>query len=207
MNAGSWTLSDLTARTARALEGAAQQNGQVSEQPNARTIRYYTTLGLLDRPTLVGRTAMYGVRHLRQLVAIKRLQADGHPLVEVQRRLLGLDDASLAALAAVPDAVLEQLEASAEAPLVDDNAALHAPSRRARAFWADAPAAPVSTPQTIGLGAALHLQDGVTLAFPAVRDVDEADLEALRAALEPVVDLLRARGLVKPEPQQKRMEP
>ena len=68
--------------------------------PDLRTIRYYTTLGLLDRPAAMrGRTALYGPRHLLQLVAIKRLQARGLSLAAVQERVVGLSDAALRRLA------------------------------------------------------------------------------------------------------------
>ena len=76
-------------------------SGRVRDVPDLRTIRYYTTLGLLDRPAeMRGRTALYGRRHLLQLVAIKRLQARGLSLAEVQERVVGLSDAALRRLAA-----------------------------------------------------------------------------------------------------------
>ncbi len=63
------------------------------------TIRYYTTLGLIDRALeMRGRTALYGPRHLLQLVAIKKLQAKGQALAEVQRTLAGQTDDALRAL-------------------------------------------------------------------------------------------------------------
>src|SRR4029077_11353965 len=101
-----WTIDDLGTRAALALsvnyEGAP--NGRVRDVPDRRTIRYYTTLGLLDRPLeMRGRTALYGLRHLWQLVAIKRLQANGLALAEVQQRLLGLPDHALRDLARVPE--------------------------------------------------------------------------------------------------------
>ena len=73
-----WTIDELGAVVALALsvDYAGQANGRVREVPDRRTIRYYTTLGLIDRPARMrGRTALYGRRHLLQLVAIKRLQA------------------------------------------------------------------------------------------------------------------------------------
>src|SRR5215813_392116 len=100
-----WTIDELGAEVAAALavgyEGAP--NGRVREIPDRRTIRYYTTLGLLDRPAeMRGRTALYGRRHLLQLVAIKRLQARGLSLAELQKQLLGLPNAALEKLARLP---------------------------------------------------------------------------------------------------------
>src|SRR5271169_6575213 len=97
-----WTLDDLGARVALALAVgySGQANGRVRDLPDRRTIRYYTTLGLIDRPAAMrGRTALYGLRHLLQLVAIKRLQANGLSLAAVQQRVVGLSNAALRRLA------------------------------------------------------------------------------------------------------------
>src|SRR3954465_1823102 len=104
--ASPWTLDELGAQVALALtvDYAGPLDGRVREVPDRRTIRYYTTLGLLDRPVeMRGRTAYYGNRHLWQLLAIKRLQAKGLPLVQIQQALLGLGDTELRRLAGVPD--------------------------------------------------------------------------------------------------------
>ncbi|HWB07972.1 MAG TPA: MerR family transcriptional regulator [Pirellulales bacterium] len=78
-----------------------QPSVRVRDVPDLRTIRYYTTLGLLDRPLdMRGRTAYYGWRHVWQLLAIKRLQLAGVPLVEIQQRLTGAEDRTLKKLAA-----------------------------------------------------------------------------------------------------------
>jgi len=92
-------LSDRIERelTARGLLGAAS-DARVSAAPDARTVRYYTTLGLLDRPRIEGRQARYGERHVLQLLAIKALQAADLPLGEIQRRLYARSDAELKAL-------------------------------------------------------------------------------------------------------------
>jgi DNA-binding transcriptional MerR regulator len=102
-------LSDRVERElgARGLLGAAP-DARVSAAPDARTVRYYTTLGLLDRPRIEGRQARYGERHLLQLLAIKALQAFDLPLAEIQQRLYGRGDAELKAL-------IESLAAQARA--------------------------------------------------------------------------------------------
>src|SRR5438046_8479073 len=104
-NASLWTLDDLGARVAIALaeDYDGQPSGRVRDVPDRRTIRYYTTLGLLNRPAeMRGRTALYGRRHLLQLVAIKRLQTRGLSLAAIQQKLLGLNDAALRSLARLP---------------------------------------------------------------------------------------------------------
>ena len=82
------TIDELSVAVAAALEEgyAGAPNARVREVPDPRTIRYYTTLGLIDRPAeMRGRTAFYGRRHLLQLVAIKKLQARGRSLAEIQQ--------------------------------------------------------------------------------------------------------------------------
>src|SRR5688500_11943957 len=105
MNEERWTLDQIAARVAIALEEGGYEgapNARVRDVPDERVIRYYTTLGLVDRPAYAGRTAMYGLRHLKQIVAIKRLQSEGLSLSEVQQRLAGLAPAALTRLARVP---------------------------------------------------------------------------------------------------------
>lgn len=212
-----WTLEELNARVQRALVGdyAGVPNGQVRDVPNARTIRYYSTLGLIDRPAeMRGRTALYGTRHLRQLVAIKRLQAEGLPLVAVQERLQGLSDDALARIARVP----REVERGDDDTVALTVAPASAPSRREGAFWAEAPPEPSApaegavgpasqieprAPSFEGALAGLTLEGGLALTFPSARPLDESDLKALRAALgpilEPVLEVLRARGLLGPQ--------
>ena len=99
-----WTIQQLSDEVSRALGGdySGVSNGRVRDVPDLRTIRYYTTLGLLDRAAeMRGRTAFYGGRHLLQLVAIKRLQAQGLSLAQVQRQLAGAPDAVLRKLSGV----------------------------------------------------------------------------------------------------------
>ena len=92
-------LDELSERVARELDGrgllGAAPDARVAAAPDARTVRYYTTLGLIDRPRIEGRQARYGERHLLQLLAIKALQAFELPLAQIQQRLYGRSDAEL----------------------------------------------------------------------------------------------------------------
>src|SRR5919197_2486679 len=100
-----WTLAELTDRVAEALAVGyrGQRSGRVRDVPDQRAIRWYTTLGLVDRPgAMRGRTALYGRRHLLQLVAIKRLQAAGRTLAEVQEELAAASDERLERIARLP---------------------------------------------------------------------------------------------------------
>jgi DNA-binding transcriptional MerR regulator len=209
-----WTLEELAARVALALaenyEG--QSSGRVTEVPNPRTLRYYTTLGLLDRPAeMRGRTAYYSARHLAQIVAIKRLQAHGLALSEVQAKLHGLGDAALQRLAKVPPAAIR------DELYLPEPAAEAAPEKKSeptpeprRSFWRDRPAeVPAQTeaaPESF-TPAAAPLQGvplgPVTLLLAPARPLEEHDLEALRAAAAPLLKLLETRGLLRPQNKEK----
>ena len=103
-----WTLDELAERVdaALAVDYPGQPSGRVRDVPDRRAIRWYTTIGLIDRPVAHrGRTALYGPRHLLQLVAVKRLQARGLPLVAIQQELAGATDTQLARVARLPEGV------------------------------------------------------------------------------------------------------
>jgi hypothetical protein len=107
--ADGWTLEELVRRVADALavDDVRAPNGRIREVPDARAIRWYTTIGLLDRPAgFRGRTALYGPRHLLQAVAVKRRQAHGLALAQIQAELAGATDATLRRVARVPVALL-----------------------------------------------------------------------------------------------------
>jgi DNA-binding transcriptional MerR regulator len=114
-----WTLDELTERVGAALSVGyhGQPSGRVRDLPDRRAIRWYTTIGLVDRPAAIhGRTAMYGPRHLLQLVAIKRLQAQGRSLVAIQAELAGATDAQLARVAQLPDPTRSAAKGQAAPP-------------------------------------------------------------------------------------------
>jgi DNA-binding transcriptional MerR regulator len=109
----SWTiaeLAELAAETLAATEsdepspGPVRADGRVRDVPNERLVRWYATVGLVDPPlSRRGRVARYGRRHLLQLVAVKRRQAEGRSLAEIQAELTGATDEMLATVARVPD--------------------------------------------------------------------------------------------------------
>ncbi len=120
-------------REALAAEYPGAPNGRVRDVPDRRAIRWYTTIGLVDKPLgMRGRTALYGSRHLQQLVAIKRRQAMGHSLADIQVEFSWIAPEQLGELAQVPDRLL------ADGGPVPDHSAGAARLR----FWADSPAQP-----------------------------------------------------------------
>ena len=177
-----WTIDELSAEVADALvvDYAGPPSGRVREVPDRRTIRWYTTIGLLDRPVAMrGRTALYGRRHLLQLVAIKRLQADGRSLAAVQQELYGATDATLGGIA--------RLTAD-HAPGRNGTAPQPAPAR----FWATAPAPAPARSVVHGI----ELADSVTLVLPSgTRTPDADDLAAIQDAAGRLLAVLRQRGL------------
>jgi len=113
------TLEELCREASRRLREAGlaeAADGRVSPEPDARTVRYYGTLGLVDRPRIEGQRAVYGRRQLLQLLAVKALQARGGglKLAEIQARLYGRSERELEGLVAA--VAREARERSAAAP-------------------------------------------------------------------------------------------
>ncbi|TKK84878.1 MerR family transcriptional regulator [Herbidospora galbida] len=199
-----WTIAELAERATAALAGLAPANGRVSDVPNERLIRYYTTIGLLDPPLARrGRIALYGRRHLLQLVAVKRRQAEGVSNAAIQRELLGATDDRLAELAAGGTASLSASNGSAPDTGVpggcSPNRPLSAPAAGAESrprFWTAAPAAaPVGAPARAAFPPTFH---GVALTPEAAlfltRPLTDDELAAVARAAQPLIDLLTDLG-------------
>ena len=95
------TLDELCAEVGRELVRrgwGTQPDGRVVPAPDARTVRYYQTLGVLDRPSREGREVRYTPRHLLQLLAIKALQAAGMGLADIQKQVYGCSNLELETL-------------------------------------------------------------------------------------------------------------
>jgi DNA-binding transcriptional MerR regulator len=217
-----WNLDELAERVDAALAVGyrGQPSGRVRDVPDRRAIRWYTTIGLIDRPVAYrGRTALYGPRHLLQLVAVKRLQAKGLPLVAIQQELAGATDTQLARVAHLP----ADSRPSAAAPSAATRLAATRSAAGARAgFWRDQPApAPIAMAATAAVGSAgtdgprarstriegvaalqgIRLGEGATLLLEPGRELDAADLDAVLDAARPLLAALRARGLAGNEPR------
>lgn len=85
-----FSLDELSETAARLLRqhGTRVDDGRVTLAPDIRVIRFYQTFGVVDKPLRYdGRRAVYGYRHLLQILAVKRLQAEGHPLGMIQSSL------------------------------------------------------------------------------------------------------------------------
>ncbi|MFB9674183.1 helix-turn-helix domain-containing protein [Streptosporangium vulgare] len=136
-----WTIGELAERASAALTPTAQLNGRVRDMPNERLIRWYSTIGLLDPPSARrGRVAMYGRRHLLQIVAVKRRQSDGRTIAEIQAELAGATDRTLESIARLPEPAQEN--ALGKTP---GNAAGNAPGHPPESSPENAPAPPAET--------------------------------------------------------------
>lgn len=133
-----WTADELIGRLEQEAERRRlpSPGGRAAERPSVRTLRYYTTLGLVDRPLgYAGGSARYGPRHLWQYLAIKTLQGQFLPLPEIQKRLYGRSDEELLQIVEAAPAREERRQTPATwlalrpAPglllLVEDREALH----------------------------------------------------------------------------------
>jgi DNA-binding transcriptional MerR regulator len=198
-----WTLDQLAELVGAALsmDYDGQASGRVRDLPDRRAIRYYTTIGLVDRPAAMrGRTALYTRRHLLQLVAIKRLQAAGMSLAQAQVRLAGATDAQLEREARVPPSLPEAAAAPTQAPPAPaarpafwkrGAVAPMAPTSGARAVREPEPAASPPEPDEVASLQGLRLGEGVTLLLEREHPLDAGEVAAIRAAAAPLLEVLR----------------
>src|SRR5215475_7700879 len=193
--------------------GPPRTNGRVRDVPNERLIRWYGTVGLVDPPlSRRGRVARYGRRHLLQLVAVKRRQAEGKSLAEIQEELAGVTDEALAAIAGLPILGPAPERQGSSWPAPDATVAAAAGPGR---FWARQPqqpadAAPATgTDQEGGDGHAAGLVYGIRLAPGATllldspgREPRQEDLNRIVDAARPLLEELARQGVaasVKPQ--------
>jgi DNA-binding transcriptional MerR regulator len=158
-----WNARGLAAHATALVDAAGMRptNASARAALSARGVRFYVAHGLLDRPDGKGTAAVYGYRHLLQLLAIKVRQREGHTLDAIKRDLG--DVAGDALERRVAQALAPALGAAADRTVAPDAAPLAAWRRIA-----------------VADGIELHVRDDV----PAARDdALMAMREAVRAAL------------------------
>lgn len=109
-----YELSELESAARELLRqcGPGIGDERVALFPDTRTLRYYQSLGIMNRPVRYdSRTAIYGYRSLLQAICVKLLQSRGFSLAQVQNALTGataakLESAVLEAMAVGPSAEL-----------------------------------------------------------------------------------------------------
>lgn len=184
------------------------ESARVRAIPDVRTIRYYTTIGLIDRPAeMKGRTAFYSMKHVRQLVAIKRLQSDGLSLAEIQQKLCELSPQKLASIAALPkglDSLIDQSDQPNPAASSKAKPAASKPNTSVRQtseaesegkeleFWQKVPESNRSSSQSASVNSVLkiRLNQKVTLEVQTDQRAVDVDVELLRAAANELLDEL-----------------
>jgi DNA-binding transcriptional MerR regulator len=107
----------------------AQKRGSVTDLPDERTVRYYLAEGLISTVSeKQGTASLYGYRHLLQLLAIKRLQADYLPIRKIRELIENKTEAELEELLGLGvqpgrNPALEYLKPLLERPLASALAA------------------------------------------------------------------------------------
>ena len=158
---------------------------------SVRLARYFQTHGLLDEPFKIGREARYGARHLLQLLAVRRLMAQGYSTNSLSDLLKNASDDALQRLIEGETPSLEPQ--SAQSSESTTNAALDFLSevrlRRAPSPspTSPSPQAPVSSESNwtrieIGRAIEVHLRDD----FGVPQSPHEWDvlIEAFKTALQ-----------------------
>jgi DNA-binding transcriptional MerR regulator len=202
-----WRIEELAEWVSRALETApygGQDSARVRSIPDVRTIRYYTTIGLVAKPAeMRGRTALYGRRHVLQLVAIKKLQARGLSLVEVQQSLAGMGERKLWKLAELPEDFFESTPSSVKKKSVDTpgsqpGSTTADPARRGDSrFWLRSPSCPEpqdAAPPNLARPAMIYtIAPGVSLLVDGdlVSQLGDNWLSDLQPAFEALGDSIR----------------
>ena len=144
-------------------ESTTRSRGQ--ESVNARLVRHYTTQGLLDKPLKQGREARYVYRHVLQLLALRRLLADGYSVSSIAGLIDGQANAvlegilqgstqltveaanpALAFLSQIRDRATPASPDPAPVPAPAARQRQSAPARRARAASTPSPAVPADSP-------------------------------------------------------------
>ncbi|MEO7363650.1 MAG: MerR family transcriptional regulator [Gemmatimonadaceae bacterium] len=90
-------LAGLSAVAAQWFGRLPVSDQRIQAVPDGRTLRFYQSTGLIDRPVRYdGRVARYARRHLLQLLAVRALQSEGQSLAQIQTSLAGATDDELA---------------------------------------------------------------------------------------------------------------
>lgn len=115
----SCTAEALISTLGEILPGIAgtQERHKVTDVPTLRTLRFYVAQGLLDKPLAYEhRAALYGYRHLLQVVVIKCLQANHIPIRKIREVLQGLSNEELEQLVDLPTGAVRVESALTDAP-------------------------------------------------------------------------------------------
>ncbi len=87
-----WNARGLAAHAGSLVDAAGIRptNASARVAPSARSIRFYVSAGLIDRPEGTGTAATYHYRHLLQLLAVKIRQREGQSLETIKTEISGM---------------------------------------------------------------------------------------------------------------------
>ena len=175
-----WGLRDLAALAGGVLEasGVIPLSAAARTRPTERTIRFYVARGLVSPPDGRGTAAMYGYKHLLQVLAIKLRQMEGATLEVLTREF-----------AEQPGDQLERRVASVLGPRLPPPGEVAQGSAPARGRFARALTPTPRTALPTGLHRRIVVAPGVELLVDATHPLfdspggEAALIAALRAAL------------------------
>src|SRR6476469_9424089 len=84
-----WNARGLAAHVTALVDAAGMRptNASARAAPSARSVRFYVSAGLIDRPEGTGTAATYNYRHLLQLLAVKIRQREGQSLDAIKNEV------------------------------------------------------------------------------------------------------------------------
>lgn len=175
------------------------ESARVRAVPDVRTIRYYTTIGIIDRPAeMRGRTALYSIRHVKQLVAIKRLQSEDLSLSDIQQRFTGISAQKLSRIAALPkgleDLIDEPLPTPSADPTPKRSPASASETSNELEFWQQVPQSNQASSQNASIKKVLRVSLGPKATLELQTD-QPIDLEKLRLAASELLDELERQNI------------
>lgn len=177
--------------------GIEQHRGTVSLVPDERTIRYYVSEGLIQSADeKQGTASVFSYKHLLQLVAVKKLQAEHLPIRKIRELVSGKDEQQLENLLGVSSAdrkKTDQMEAkrylesllTPSMALATQQLPSSAPVQKSlqRAETQSAPADPVGSWQRVEIEPGLELHIRSDYMPPASSAKTKSLAERIRGAI------------------------
>jgi DNA-binding transcriptional MerR regulator len=196
-------VAELAGEAAKILaeSGLAQERGTVSDLPDERTVRYYLAEGLLSAAEeKQGTASVFGYRHLLQLLAVKKLQAEHLPIRKIRElvegrelreleRLLGLEGGTASKNEAL--SYLEKLLTKPARPAASAQP-LNFSSLAASSVAPNA-SPPVQHSNSGGAWERIELEPGLELHFQSNYQPPK-DSRGLRRLAQSVMRLIETRG-------------
>jgi len=196
-------VAELAQEAARVLARAAytQERGTVSEVPDERTVRYYLSEGLLSPAAeKQGTASVFVYRHLLQLLAVKKLQAEHLPIRVIREMVGGRSERQLERLLAGEGERKRPAAAGSEALGYLESLLAHSsptPPQAAGGATPPAAAAPAPPQQSRPAGgdtwARVEIEPGLEV---HIRDSYRLPTEerGLRRVVQLFLDAVRGRG-------------